>query len=595
METDVKHLVGMRKSYVMKNEPHIYDSVVNFNKDIFNGELKWGRLFWHYTNGVNELPNCYCGNTLMFKSPKQGYREFCSKRCMYDSKDIKEKRRESNIKKYGVDNPSKSKEIRDKIERTNIEKYGVKYPLQNGKMVEKNKEYFLEKYGVDNPSNIESVKEKRRMTMMDRYGAISYSKTDEYHSKSTETKLDRYGDENYNNIDKIKATKFERYGDVNYNNKEKRKDTILSKYGVSSYTMTDDYKKAIKERTILKNVEYYKQYGIRLVKYNNPNSVELFCDKCNDSYIITKQLFIKRVLNNGEEPCLKCNELNYSKSENIVKEFLDELNIHYIPNDRNILGGKELDIYIPSMDVAIEFNGLYWHSDLHKDNDYHYNKMKDCEDIGINLIQIWEDQWLYKEDIVKSILKSKLGLISDRIYARKCEIRVVSYSDSKDFLELCHIQGNSVSSIRYGLYYNDELVSLMTFGKLRKNLGQKSTEVDFELLRFCNLLNTGVIGGFSKLLKHFMETNECESLVSYAMCDYSNGNVYIKNGFKLDKHTGPNYYYFKNKIRYNRFTFRKDVLVSEGYDKSKTERIIMTERGYNRIYDSGSYKYVYVN
>jgi len=211
------------------------------------------------------------------------------------------------------------------------------------------------------------------------------------------------------------------------------------------------------------------------------------------------------------------------------------------------------------------------------------------------LIHIYEDNWLYKRDIVKSIILNLIGKTPNKIYARKCKLRTVDNKLVREFLEYNHIQGFLGSKVKLGLFYEDKLISLMTFGTLRKNLGQKSKEGSWELLRFCNKLNTNVIGGASKLFKHFINNYQFESIISYADRSWSKGNLYEKLGFKLSHETKPNYHYIDkiNIIRINRFNFRKDKLISEGFDTTKTEHEIMLERGYYRIYNSGSYKFIY--
>ena len=211
-------------------------------------------------------------------------------------------------------------------------------------------------------------------------------------------------------------------------------------------------------------------------------------------------------------------------------------------------------------------------------------------DKGIQLVHIFEDEWIYKKDIVKSRILNLLGK-SDRIYARKCEIRNVSPSTARSFLDDNHIQGFCSSAYRYGLYYNGELVSLMTFGNKRKNLGSKSINGHYELLRFCNKLNTTVIGGASRLFKHFIKEVKPIEIVSYADRRWSNGNLYEKLGFTLTHKSQPSYFYVINDKRENRFKYRKDALVKEGYDKDKTEHQIMLERGIYRIYDCGCLVY----
>jgi hypothetical protein len=289
--------------------------------------------------------------------------------------------------------------------------------------------------------------------------------------------------------------------------------------------------------------------------------------------------------------CYRCYNNGVSIIEKEVVDFITSLNINYFENDRKILNNKELDIYIPSHNLAIEYNGIYWHSELYKDKNYHLNKTIECEKQGIQLIHIFEDEWLYKQDIVKSRLMNLLGLTPNKIYGRKTIIREVSPKDSKVFLDKNHIQGNVNSSIKLGLYYNDELVSLITFGKGRIMMGNGTNQ--YELLRFCNKLNTSVIGGADKLFKYFIKTYNPIEIISYADRRWSQGDLYEKLGFTFVHDSKPNYFYIVNKKREYRFKYRKDVLVKEGYDQSKSEKQIMLDRGIYRIYDSGNKKYIF--
>jgi len=291
--------------------------------------------------------------------------------------------------------------------------------------------------------------------------------------------------------------------------------------------------------------------------------------------------------------CPKCNRFNIKESE--LLEFIKNNTDRKIKtSDRKILNGKEIDIYISELKIGFEFNGLYWHSDLYKSKYYHLEKTKECLKQDIQLLHIWEDDWTYKQDIVKSMIINKLGKTESRIFARKCEIKEIS--DNKlirSFLEKNHIQGFVGSRIKLGLFYNNELVSLMTFGNLRKSLGQSSKERKYELLRFCNKLNTSVIGGASKLFKYFKDNYNVEEVISYSDLSRSNGNMYKKLGFRLIHESSPNYYYVINGNRKHRFNFRKDKLIREGYDPSKTEIEIMSDRGFYRIFDCGMQKWIF--
>lgn len=283
-----------------------------------------------------------------------------------------------------------------------------------------------------------------------------------------------------------------------------------------------------------------------------------------------------------------------SKLEKELGEFIKN---NYIGNiilgDNKVLSGLELDIFLPEINLAIEFNGIYYHSDLFKDKRYHLKKTKECNKQNIRLIYIWENDWKYKKDIIKSILLNILGGTKTKIYGRKCEVRTVNSKEKTIFLTENHLQGNCISKYNYGLYYNNELISVMIFGKLRKNLKQSHSEGKFELLRFCNKLDTTVIGGASKLFKHFIKEINPENIISYANRDWSNGNLYLNLGMKELKPTEIGYNYYKSNIKYNRFNFRKDLLVKEGFDPNKTEYEIMTERGFLRVWNTGNLKFEY--
>jgi hypothetical protein len=273
-----------------------------------------------------------------------------------------------------------------------------------------------------------------------------------------------------------------------------------------------------------------------------------------------------------------------------MNDFIKSYNIETIPSYRKI-GNKEIDIFIPDRKLGIEINGVYWHNELFKNNDYHLFKTQLFNSQNISIIQIFEDEWLYKKDIVKSIIKNKLSLIDNKIYSRNCKVREVSNKETKKFLNENHIQGNVNSKIKLGLYYDGELVSLMTFSKGRIIMGGKKEE--WELTRFCNKINFVVVGAASKLFKFFIKNYNPNKIVSYSDVRLFDGKMYETLGFNKISQSKPNYWYVINDIRYHRFNFRKSILVKEGFDKNKTEKQIMFDRGIYRIYDCGNIRWEY--
>lgn len=370
----------------------------------------------------------------------------------------------------------------------------------------------------------------------------------------------------------------------------KLKETLKSKYGV---TAVQDIP-AVKEKTRIKKLSYYanvleESFMSRNLNYSqlsNHEYLKLICDKSSYQEI-SKQHFnnmppmtiwrhFERI---GFDPKF---EKSSSAAEREIATFINTLGFNTLLNDRSIIKPKELDIFIPSKNLAIEYHGLYWHSGNPK---AHTIKRELCQKIGITLMQIYEDEWLFKRPIVESMIRHRLGL-SSSIYARRTSIKYVDSAIAKHFLEANHIQG-PINGMHIGLYHNHELVCLMSIGKSRFS---KHTE----LLRFCNKLNTSVVGGFSKLLKKAKKTYP--EIITYADLRYSDGALYEQNGKFLRK-TKPGYYWVdKNQQkRINRFQTQKhklSKLLGAKFDASKTEQANMIEAGYLQIWDCGHNVYI---
>jgi hypothetical protein len=209
---------------------------------------------------------------------------------------------------------------------------------------------------------------------------------------------------------------------------------------------------------------------------------------------------------------------------------------------------------------------------------------------GIHLIHIFENEWndLIKQDIWKSIISNKLNK-NQRIYARNTDVMEISSDKSISFLEENHLQGGVGAKYHIGLFYNNELVSVATFGKSRFN-----KNYDYELIRFANKKYTSVIGGFSKLLKYFERNYNPKNLITYADRRLSIGNLYEKSGFEFLRDTNPNYFYTRDfKIIQSRHQFQKHKLnnLLENFDPDLSEHENMLNNNYYRIYDCGNKVY----
>ena len=297
----------------------------------------------------------------------------------------------------------------------------------------------------------------------------------------------------------------------------------------------------------------------------------------------------------------------------IDNEYPDEqiVNVSISPQSDSI-DPFEIDILVQAKDktIGIEYNSQMFHSFgkhqykiFDNFNEFKNLKHKDYEKYklgvqnGIQILNIFSSEWLNesKQKIWKSIIKSKLNCVKNKIYARNCVLKEVPRNEAQEFLEKNHLQGYVNSSIRLGLYYNGKLVSLMTFGKPRRNRWKGQN--NYELLRFCSLTDYLVIGAASKLLKHFEKHYKPNLLVSYANCRWSDGNLYERLGFEFLYNTKPNYFYFKpndsNELL-SREKFQKYKLKTmlENFDKNLTEIENMINNGYRIIFDYGNKVYV---
>jgi hypothetical protein len=490
---------------------------------------------YHIYNDIYYVIKCKCGNPVNFINFKNGYYKSCCNSCAQLHPDTAVK-----------------------IKTNNLKKYGHEYITQTDNFKNKSKITWMNKYGVDNPTKSKVILNKIQKTNLNKFGVKSLLSDREF----------------------IKSKMLEKYG---VDNSTKR-DIIRKQY-------SNDRKKVFFENLkmdnrlldckILENFEEYKGTGFKH-KYN------FLCNNCNTEFKST-------IRSNRHIKCPICYN-TISNIQNEIYDYIISLKIDVILNDRNILNNLELDLYIPSKNLAIEVNGLYWHGEVNgnKHRLYHINKTKLCNEKNIRLIHIFEDEWIYKKEIVKNRLKHILNKNTQKIYARKCEIKEISIKESKPFLEKYHIQGSDNSKIKLGLFYNNNLISVMTFGKLRFSLGNKnSIDSVYEMYRFCS--NIQCVGGASKLLNYFIKTHNPKKIISYADNRWSDNNHTIYTKLKFDKVSSgiPNYWYIINGVRKHRFMYRKQNLknILFSYDDNLTEWENMKNNGYDRIWDCGSSKF----
>lgn len=378
-----------------------------------------------------------------------------------------------------------------------------------------------------------------------------------------------------------------------WDNEERRKwfsennpmynEDVVKKVTESEATSIDELKKICKK--------YNYEFLERIL--GKPGGVVIKI-KCENGHVIEKRLDVIKRGNPGCSECMK----KFSSSEKEISEYIKNLGFKIIENDRKIIYPYELDIIIPDRKMAIEYCGLYWHGEKRKPNkNYHLDKLNKCKENGYNLITIFEDEWLNKNNIVRNRLKYMLCNNTDRIYARNCGITEISSKTAKEFVDNYHLQGYVNCKVKLGAYNEGRLVSVMTFSKPSISKGRKDQKgLSWELSRFCSSCN--VVGIASKLLSYFKNVYEWDEIYSYADKRWSDGNLYEKIGFDKVDDTKPNYWYFhtidKGLKKYHRFNFRKDKLnkLLENFDGGKTEYQNMLDNGWDRIWDCGNFKFI---
>jgi hypothetical protein len=288
---------------------------------------------------------------------------------------------------------------------------------------------------------------------------------------------------------------------------------------------------------------------------------------------------------------------NQSREEQEISTYIKSIyDGPIIESSRDIIEKNEIDIFLPKLNIGIEYNGLYWHSEKNNiGKSYHINKTNKCNDKNIRLIQIFADEWYHKKDIVKRKIKHILNLNNDhRIFARKCQVKQINIRDKDDFLEKHHIQGKDKSKIKLGLYYNESLVAVVTFSTPRVALGAKTNQNNkWELSRYAS--SCVVVGGLSKLIKYFTSHYAPSMIYSYSDNRWTdpNNNIYLTIGFNKTKSSSPGYWYTKDFIsRIHRYNLRKQKLKKMGVDiTNKKEHEITKEMGYYRVWDCGTTRY----
>ncbi len=514
-----------------------------------------------------------CGKPLAISGFLMGWRskeEWCSKKCRDADPEYKARWR---VKIDAID----KKEVRERIKKTNIERFGVDNYFKTDEWKSRIREFWKdEEYR-------QAVTSKAKETMAERYEGGHYLKTDRA-KENIRARWKRGGEK-------------ERY-------KETYQKTCMERYGVESFPASEPYKEWMEE-----NKEEWKQavHDGCVEKYGaHPMKIPEIAQKVSDSSPVWLKKRERTCVERFGAPnffsseqykeWLKENGSSRSKIEEKVADFVKSLGFEIVENDRKILpNGKEIDIWVEERRVGFEVNGVYWHSSWDRESDRiakkrHLEKSNLAKGAGIRLVHFTDIEIETKWPIVSSMIRSILGKTDRRIYARKCEAKIIDYTTGHGFLNETHIQGGAPCAIWIGLFHDGELVSAMGFNKARFDKAYQ-----WELVRFASVLNTTVVGGFSKCLKAFRELH-IGSVVSYADYSRSNGDVYRNNGFVEMGLSKPSYRWVKGHTLYNRHSFMHrnlaKMLGEENYNPEETEVENCWRNGYRRIWDCGQIKFV---
>lgn len=475
-----------------------FSQKINQNSEVVHfcetNETKPEFLIYMIKHNILEWKYCaYCGKKI---DPR---RKYCGYNCASIDPKRRERAKQTCLEKYGVDNIFKSKQFKDYIKQYNLEHYGVEYTTQAEEIKQKKIATFREKYGVDVPAKNPTIRQKMKNTFIERYGEEKYktqlkdavkntygvdniSQTQQWKLQYKQTCLEKYGVDHPLKNEQIKQkvadTKVAKYGEQWYRNninqatirihgdiasrlswvREKVKQTSLQKYG--STTPMNSVKNIDKHKRDHYTAVYDKFCNlIKLKGYICLSSQQQFADYTQP---IQLQHECGNVINTLERSFYKIRvcecQSQTSFGENELANYIQSLipNVEIIRHDRKILGKQELDIYIPSLKLAFEFNGNYWHSSLFHNKAYHTNKTKQCVKKGIRLIHVFEYQWTNKRKQIENVIKNALGLntIVDLTALKCCKI-------SRNLFDQ-YIETNglavAVSCQCFGLYDNDQLL-----------------------------------------------------------------------------------------------------------------------------------------
>lgn len=536
--TLIKSLIEENKQNVKKIQlpPNLKSFVIRQTAFLPEKITFSARLYCIYHN-ITQHPVCVtCGNkTKWGRLFSVGFNKYCSKSCKNKDPEQQKKCKQGMQEKYGVTNPSQLKDVQVKKRYNSLQKYGVEHPSKTLEVKEKTKQTNIERYGVEHPLKKQEFQEKVIKTNIERYGVSYPQQSPSIHAKTKQTNILKFNREYIMQVHIPRETleKLQSY------------EWLYNQHITQKKSLTQISKELdLSDMTIVMNYAHRHNIPVRRSCQQSAGELELF-------------------------------------------QWLTQYT-NVVSGDKNIIGPYELDIVIPSHKLAIEFCGLYWHSEqMGKDRFYHRNKLERCLAQGYRLLTIFEDEWRMSKKIVQEKILNILGMSTfPVVFARNTVVKPVSKADKKKFFNQHHIQGNGSGSITYGLYEQNFLVACMTFINQDDGI--------FYLNRYAT--SKRVVGGFSKLLHYFKKNHTWKKIITFADRRWSEGEVYNICGFTKESVLLPDYYYVVNGVRYHKFNMRHARLnkILPGYDPTLSERVNCANAGFLTIWDCGKNKYTLV-
>ena len=402
------------------------------------------------------------------------------------------------------------------------------------------------------------INTKRKQTNIERFGTGSPLGNADVMKKMVETNKLRYGEPYILCKKEVRDLGHKCLSDINVIDgiRNARRDTVFNRF-VTDLSMSV---------LPMFSIDEFRKTGC-----TKDSNYKWRCKKCGTEFI--------QYYYSYEPRCPTCFPFDLSLMHSEVQEFLTNLDIKFTTNDRKVISPMELDILIQDQNIAIELDGLFWHSESnHTDKNYHLKKTELCKENGITLIHIFEDEWIHQRKIVKNCLRNLFEKNAYSINASRCEVMEITSETKNMFLEKYNIQGKDCSSIHLGSFYKGRLVAVMTFGDLK--LGH------YELIRFCTISNFTIIDIANKMLNHFEQNYNPLKIIGNADRRWDECDIYYKLGFDIDHVTDIDYWYFKARKRIHKSNFMKDNL--EKFDESLSEYENMKNNGWDRIWDCGN-------